>query len=104
MDVGRVEACRHIKKYVFCAFMPIWFKQVLRLSGAQIGTVFALNALMCMMTHPAYGFISDRIGQNKSILYFITMGMFFTGPFMVFVYARRFVLNHLQKGMELLGC
>lgn len=72
---------------VFCAFMPIWFKQILGLSGTQIGTIFALNAVVCMMTHPAYGIISDRIGQRKSLLYFITAGMFLTGPFMIFVYA-----------------
>lgn len=72
---------------VFCAFMPIWFKQDLGLSGTQIGMIFALNAVVCMMTHPAYGIISDRIGQKKSLLYFITAGMFLTGPFMIFVYA-----------------
>lgn len=71
---------------VFFAFLPIWFGQTLGLSGAQIGTVYAVNAVFTMLLQPCYGYISDRIGLKKSLLYFITAAVFCTGPFFVFVY------------------
>ncbi|AJQ28973.1 oligosaccharide MFS transporter [Pelosinus fermentans] len=71
---------------VFFAFMPIWFKQILHLSGTEIGTIYSVNAIFTMMMQPCYGYISDRIGLKKTLLYFITGMVSLTGPFFIFVY------------------
>jgi OHS family lactose permease-like MFS transporter len=71
---------------VFFAFMPIWFKQILHLSGTEIGTIYSVNAIFTMMLQPCYGYISDRIGLKKTLLYFITGMVSLTGPFFIFVY------------------
>ena len=71
---------------VFLAFMPIWFKQVLHLSGAQIGTIYAANAIAAMSFQPIYGYISDRIGLKKHLLGFINLCVALTAPFFLLVY------------------
>ena len=71
---------------VFLAFMPIWFKQVLHLSGAQIGTIYAANAIAAMTFQPIYGYISDRIGLRKYLLGFINLCVAMTAPFFLLVY------------------
>ena len=71
---------------VFLAFMPIWFKQVLHLSGAQIGTIYAANAIAAMTFQPIYGYISDRIGLRKHLLGFINLCVAMTAPFFLLVY------------------
>ena len=71
---------------VFLAFMPIWFKQVLHLSGAQIGTIYAANAIAAMTFQPIYGYISDRIGLRKHLLGFINFCVAMTPPFFLLVY------------------
>lgn len=71
---------------VFFAFLPIWFGQKLELSGIQIGTIYACNAIFTMLFQPCYGYISDKIGMKKYLLYFITLLVAFTGPFFVFIY------------------
>lgn len=71
---------------VFLAFMPIWFKQVLHLSGAQIGTIYAANAVAAMAFQPVYGYISDRIGLKKYLLGFINFCVAMTAPFFLLIY------------------
>ena len=71
---------------VFFAFLPIWFGQKLNLSGIQIGTIYACNAIFTMLFQPCYGYISDKIGMKKYLLYFITLLVALTGPFFVFIY------------------
>lgn len=71
---------------VFLAFMPIWFKQVLHLSGAQIGTIYAANAVAAMAFQPIYGYISDRIGLRKHLLGFINFCVAMTAPFFLLIY------------------
>lgn len=71
---------------VFFAFLPIWFGQKIELTGTQIGTIYACNAIFTMLFQPCYGYISDRIGMKKYLLYFITILVALTGPFFVFVY------------------
>lgn len=71
---------------VFLAFMLIWFKQVLHLSGAQIGTIYAANAIAAMTFQPIYGYISDRIGLRKHLLGFINFCVAMTAPFFLLVY------------------
>ena len=71
---------------VFFAFLPIWFGQKLNLSGIQIGTIYACIAIFTMLFQPCYGYISDKIGMKKYLLYFITLLVALTGPFFVFIY------------------
>ncbi len=85
---------------LFASFIPIYFTEVAGLSSSQVGMIFALNAAACMLTHPVYGIVSDRLGQRKTLLYFIALGMLMVGPFVVLVYAP-LLDNHFLAGAVL---
>lgn len=87
---------------VFLAFMPIWFKQALHLTGTQIGIIFSANAALTMCTEPIYGYISDRIGMRKHLLYFIIALIIMTGPFFTMLYAP-LLINNFYLGVILGG-
>ncbi|MBQ4870295.1 MFS transporter [Priestia megaterium] len=69
------------------SLFAIWLGQTLELSGAQVGTVFAINAIATLCFQPLYGFISDKIGLKKHLLWFITFLIMFIGPFFIYVYS-----------------
>ena len=71
---------------VFFAFLPIWFGQKLQLTGMQIGTIYSGNAIFSMVLQPFYGYLSDKIGMKRYLLFFIVILVALTGPFFVFVY------------------
>ncbi|MDU5261799.1 MAG: MFS transporter, partial [Clostridium celatum] len=64
----------------------IWLGQEIKLSGADTGVVFSVNAIFALCMQPIYGYISDKIGLKKSILTFISILLIFVGPFYIYVY------------------
>jgi OHS family lactose permease-like MFS transporter len=68
------------------SLFSIWLGQEMQLTGAQTGLVFSVNAIFALLMQPLYGFISDKIGLKKSILFFISMLLVFVGPFYIYVY------------------
>ncbi|MEH7486972.1 MFS transporter [Priestia megaterium] len=68
------------------SLFPIWLKQELKLNGSATGLIFSVNAIFALCMQPLYGYISDRIGLKKHILFFISCLLVFVGPFYIFVY------------------
>ncbi|NME82686.1 MFS transporter [Clostridium sp. SM-530-WT-3G] len=64
----------------------IWLGQELKLSGADSGIIFSVNAIFALCMQPLYGYFSDKIGLKKSILSFISILLIFVGPFFIYVY------------------
>ncbi|CBL06064.1 LacY proton/sugar symporter [Megamonas hypermegale ART12/1] len=62
----------------------VWSK--IQLTGMQIGTIYAGNAIFSMVLQPFYGYLSDKIGMKRYLLFFIVILVALTGPFFVFVY------------------
>ncbi|MEH7367469.1 MFS transporter, partial [Priestia megaterium] len=56
------------------------------LNGSATGLIFSVNAIFALCMQPLYGYISDRIGLKKHILFFISCLLVFVGPFYIFVY------------------
>lgn len=80
--------------YAACySFFTIWLGQKIQLSGVQTGIIFSVNAVFALIIQPLYGYISDRIGFKKHILYFISILLVFVGPFFIYVYAPLLKLN-----------
>ncbi|WP_210608083.1 MFS transporter [Priestia flexa] len=69
------------------SLFAIWLGQALELSGAQVGTIFSINAIATLCFQPIYGFISDKIGLKKHLLWFITFLIMLIGPFFIYVYS-----------------
>ncbi|PAD21391.1 MFS transporter [Terribacillus saccharophilus] len=68
------------------SLFAIWLGQEINLSGAETGMIFSVNAIFALCIQPLYGYISDKIGLKKNILFFISILLVFTGPFYIYVY------------------
>ncbi|MFY4775798.1 MFS transporter [Metabacillus sp. RGM 3146] len=69
------------------SLFSIWLGQTLNLSGAEVGLVFSLNAIATLFIQPLYGFVSDKVGLKKHVLWIIVFLLMFVGPFFIYVYS-----------------
>ena len=70
---------------------------ICELTGMQIGTIYAGNAIFSMVLQPFYGYLSDKIGMKRYLLFFIVILVALTGPFFVFVYEPLLINNFLKQ-------
>lgn len=75
------------------SFLGIWLVQTMHLTAGQSSIIFSINAIFTMCLQPIYGYISDRIGLRKGLLYFITLMILVAGPFCVYIYAPLLSIN-----------
>ncbi|MGB3891502.1 MAG: MFS transporter, partial [Priestia megaterium] len=68
------------------SLFSIWLGQEIKLNGSATGLIFSVNAIFALCMQPLYGYISDRIGLKKHVLFFISCLLVFVGPFYIFVY------------------
>jgi MFS transporter, OHS family, lactose permease len=68
------------------SLFSIWLGQEINLSGSETGIIFSANAIFALFMQPLYGYISDKIGLKKNILFFISILLVFVGPFYIYVY------------------
>lgn len=74
------------------SLLAIWLKNVLHLSGVETGLVFAANFFTAMCVQPLYGFISDKVGLNKTLLWGLAGMVVLCGVFFTFVYGPLLIL------------
>jgi OHS family lactose permease-like MFS transporter len=84
--------CSFVYIYFFAQAMSIsllalWLRTTLKLTGAETGIVFSANFIAAMCSQPIYGFVSDRIGERKHLLWLISALCTLCGLFFVYVYA-----------------
>ncbi|WP_414164875.1 oligosaccharide MFS transporter [Superficieibacter sp. BNK-5] len=75
--------------------LAIWLGQKANLSGTEIGTVFAVNGIFSVILKPVYGYILDKIGMSKYLLYFVVMMSALMAPFFIYVYQPLLISNTL---------
>lgn len=68
------------------SLFSIWLGQEIKLSGAATGIIFSVNAIFALIMQPIYGYISDKIGLKKNILFTISLLLLFVGPFFIYIY------------------
>jgi MFS transporter, OHS family, lactose permease len=69
------------------SLLSIWYSKALNLSSTEIGFVFSANFVGAMISQPLYGYISDKIGLRKHLLWTIAALCISCGAFFEFVYA-----------------
>ncbi|SFU56373.1 oligosaccharide MFS transporter [Pseudoduganella namucuonensis] len=84
--------CTFVFIYFFAQAMSVsllalWLRTTLKLTGAETGIVFSANFIAAMCSQPVYGFVSDRIGERKHLLWVVGALCALSGLFFVFVYA-----------------
>lgn len=55
------------------SLLPLWLKGPLGLTGEQTGLVIGANSLAALISQPIYGFVSDKIGMRKYVLWFLAL-------------------------------
>lgn len=81
------------------SLFSIWLGQEIELSGAATGTIFSINAIFALCIQPIYGYVSDKIGLKKNILFFISALLLLVGPFFIYVYGPLLKYNVLLGGL-----
>src|SRR6185369_17369737 len=61
--------------------------------------VFAANFVFAMCFQPIYGFICDKVGLRKSVLWIIGVLVLFSGVFFIFVYGPLLKANLLAGAL-----
>nr|WP_139810643.1 oligosaccharide MFS transporter [Pantoea rwandensis] len=81
--------------------LSIWLAQEAGLDSTMIGLVYTANGLFTVLLKPVYGFILDRLGMRKNLLYFIVLASVCMAPFFIFVYKP--LLQHFLMAGIILG-
>jgi len=69
------------------SLLSIWYSKALDLSSTEIGFVFSANFVGAMISQPVYGYVSDKLGLRKHLLWIIAALCISCGPFFALVYA-----------------
>lgn len=69
------------------SLLSIWYSKALNLSSTEIGFVFSANFIGAMISQPIYGYVSDKLGLRKHLLWVIAALCISCGPFFELVYA-----------------
>ena len=76
----------------------LWLSQKAGLDSITIGSVFAINGVFAVILKPVYGYIMDKIGMSKWLLYFVCAVSALMAPFFVFVY-QPLLASHTMAGI-----
>ena len=84
--------CSFVFVYFFAqamsvSLLAVWLRTTLQLNGTETGIVFSANFIAAMVSQPIYGFVSDRIGARKHLLWVVSALCSLCGLFFVYAYA-----------------
>lgn len=99
--------CTYLYVYFFAqamsmSLLALWLRSTLKLSGTETGIVFSANFIAAMCSQPVYGFISDKVGMRKHILWTVAGMCLGSGLFLVHVYGP-LLKSHILLGAALGG-
>jgi oligosaccharide:H+ symporter len=97
--------CSYVFGYFFAQAMSVsllalWLRSTLHLNGADTGIVFAANFIAAICAQPMYGFLSDKVGTRRHVLWVVALLTMLSGPFLVHVYSP-LLQRHLLLGAAL---
>ncbi|MFG2656583.1 oligosaccharide MFS transporter [Streptomyces sp. NPDC048425] len=72
--------------FVTWSLFSIWLTQDIGLSAGRSSLVISANAVGCLLTMPLYGYVQDKLGLRKNLLYWIGGLMLLVGPMYIYVY------------------
>ena len=84
------------------SLLAIWLRSTLQLNGNETGIVFSANFIAAICSQPVYGFLSDKAGMRKYVLWAVAVLAMLSGPFLVYVYGP-LLKSHFLLGAALGG-
>jgi MFS family permease len=67
------QAAQYVLNGALSAFLPLYGYEVLGLTAAQLGWLFAVQTLTTLAVRPVIGFVSDRVGRRWIIVTGLTV-------------------------------
>lgn len=69
------------------SLLSIWLHQEVGLKASETGIIFSVLSVSALFAQVCYGFIQDRLGLRKHLLWFITALLILSGPaYLLFSY------------------
>ena len=69
------------------SLLSIWLHQEVGLKAGETGIIFSVLSVSALFAQVCYGFIQDKLGLKKNLLWFITLLLVLSGPaYMLFGY------------------
>ncbi|MGK7246536.1 MFS transporter [Buttiauxella agrestis] len=69
------------------SLLSIWLNQEVGLKASETGIIFSVLSVSALFAQVCYGFIQDRLGLRKHLLWFITALLILSGPaYLLFSY------------------
>lgn len=75
------------------SFYAMWLKSKLGLSGSDLGMLYAVNQFFSMIFMIGYGFMQDKLGTRKPLMWLIGIVITLSGPFLIYVYEPLLLTN-----------
>ncbi len=99
--------CTFVYVYFFAqamsmSLLALWLRSTLQLNGTETGIVFAANFIAAMCSQPVYGYVSDKLGMRRHILWAIGLLCLASGLFLAHVYGP-LLKTHVLAGAALGG-
>lgn len=69
------------------SLFPIWLNQAVGLGGEQTGIIFSINAIAALIVMPFYGYIQDKLGLRRHLLFTVGAMLLLCGPFFIYIYS-----------------
>jgi OHS family lactose permease-like MFS transporter len=66
------------------AFFVIWTTQHLGISATKTGLLYSVNAFIALLMQPFFGFISDKFGLKKRLIWILVALLLPVGPFFIY--------------------
>ncbi|MBN0903908.1 MFS transporter, partial [Pseudomonas aeruginosa] len=66
------------------AFFVIWTTQHLGISATKTGLLYSVNAFIALLMQPFFGFISDKFGLKKRLIWLLVALLLPVGPFFIY--------------------
>ncbi|MEU3258443.1 oligosaccharide MFS transporter [Streptomyces albidoflavus] len=76
----------------------MWLTQDIGLTPGRSSLVIGANSIGCLLTMPVYGFLQDRLGLRKNLLYWIGALMLLVGRVYIYVYGP-LLKSHFALGL-----
>lgn len=89
--------CRLVVVVVFLCDMA---KNKLGLSGTELGMLYAVNQFFSMLFMLVYGFLQDKLGTRKHLIWLMGIVITLSGPFLIYVY-EPLLTSNFKLGMAL---
>ncbi len=83
-------------------FLPMWLTRMVGLDKTHIGMVFSSFAVAAICLQPLLGWVTDKLGPKKHLLWLIVILMVLFAPFFIYVYTP-LLQSHFAIGLVMGG-